>query len=225
MPPLSPVRRIELEYHLGEARAWLSLADGGKATTMVALAAFELRLAIERLLFQYLHALSPVQSAEAFEKSAGAWENVIYRLEGHQRIIDRKFEFFDVLFRLLGRPGILPAPNLGRLKRHWHTCSEFCHVQWTIAAYSADEKLLGEPFADLQEAVTDVAALIDRGRWVAWPKPEDPGFEKLYREFVEGHIGEADVERYIRRRGIWGRLQRPDGSVEVFGEGIPPASD
>src|SRR5438105_15864899 len=46
-------RRAELGYHLAEGSAWLSASDAGANSTQLSYAAFELRLEIERIAFEF----------------------------------------------------------------------------------------------------------------------------------------------------------------------------
>src|SRR5712691_1837453 len=108
MPPVSLSRHPGLDYHVTEAKAWLALSDNGKASTPLAYAGFELRLAIERILLQYLYSSDPSGfSEEALRLTGKRLESRIYKLAGHQRQIDARARLTEILFEMLGKPGTL----------------------------------------------------------------------------------------------------------------------
>ena len=68
MEVISPVRAMNIEHHLEQASVWLSSCEKGANTTFLSYAAFELRLATERLALQYWsslhHVLQQLMEAE-----------------------------------------------------------------------------------------------------------------------------------------------------------------
>jgi hypothetical protein len=127
MPPLSLSRHLGLDYHVAEARAWLGLGTDGQAFTPLAYAGFELRLAIERILLQYLYSSDPAGlKTEALRLTGKKLERRIYQVAGNQRQVDARIRVVEILFEMLGKPGTLARPRLGDLARDWEYCSGFC---------------------------------------------------------------------------------------------------
>jgi hypothetical protein len=99
MPPVSLARHPGLDHHVAEARAWLALADRGKASTPLAYAAFELRLAIERILLQYVYSSDPDGfTSEVLRLTGKQLENKIYSMAGHQAEINARIRVMEILF-------------------------------------------------------------------------------------------------------------------------------
>lgn len=138
LPLVVSVRSMDLKHHLEQAKAWLSVCDGGKNTSYLSYAAFELRLAAERLVLQYWADLHPNGIEDKDLRDIRSFKSIqarIYELGGNQKEIDALFSFYQILMRLLQIPSKIVTPNIGRLQRHWHDCSELCHISWSIASY------------------------------------------------------------------------------------------
>jgi hypothetical protein len=89
-----------LNYHYEEGKAWLANSEGGKNTTVLSYAAFEFRLAIERIGLQYWFALTPGGIEEISLRDIKSFKSIekrIYQLAGHQRAIEARFEFASIL--------------------------------------------------------------------------------------------------------------------------------
>src|SRR5688572_16355188 len=97
-------RRRKVGYHLAEAEAWLVASERGAHTTLLAYAAYELRLEIERLTIELLvrvqDGLKPGDAKTL--RSFSRVETQIYKLEGHQLEIDKKVEMANLMLETLG---------------------------------------------------------------------------------------------------------------------------
>lgn len=224
-PPLSHTRRVDLSYHLAEAKAWLDTVAAPTDSTAIAYAAFELRLAIERIGLEYYRRIrgnvldeSDLSTLASFKRM----ENRIYELEGHQQVLDAKLEFMSIVMRAMQAPVVLARPNLGRLSRHWHECSDLCHVTWTLSAATNPQLTLQSK----EQLVTIHAYILSLTEsLVSWPVIHDPAFAALRDEFVAGRATESDVMAYLKKVGIWARLMRPGQPSEFVGTAIPPVSE
>ncbi|MBN4048918.1 hypothetical protein JYU00_02030, partial [bacterium AH-315-N22] len=58
MNPLSWKRNTAINYHFEEGKSWLANSKRGKQCTALSYAAFEFRLAIERIIFQYWYTIN-----------------------------------------------------------------------------------------------------------------------------------------------------------------------
>ena len=215
MPPLSPTRHLGLNYHVEEGAAWLAASDAGSRSTMLAYAAFELRLALERLMLEYLVRIEGNQlTADSLKllSSIKRVENRIYELEGHQREIDRKFEVFEILFDMLQVPFMLAKPQFGDLSRYGHECSDLCHVTWTLYGASNDQKILADAFRRLSEIHAYLKT--HTGQLVTWPAFAEPAAQQLERRHIAGDASADDVRAHFRKRGVWAATTRPDGTSE-----------
>lgn len=210
-----------LGHHLRQGIAWLSESEEGKNTVAISYAAFELRLATERLAVHYWFALlnreveaRDLQDITKFDRI----QNRIYQLGGHQKDINAHFDFMRIIYTEMKLPGILHTPQIGQLARCWHDCSEFCHISWPIAS-SLDAALQKEAFEDLGKIVEVLRTHVES---LGWPVIQDPAFLDLRNRFIAGEVTEADVLGQLGRTGIWGRVTYPDGRPAHFiGDAIP----
>src|SRR4051812_16561351 len=99
----SLMRQNAVGYHLAEAEAWLAASNGGEYTTPLSYAAFELRLEIERIAVELLGRIKGQLTGDDLDtiQSFGRIENKVYELAGHQRLLDKKVEFSNILLEAL----------------------------------------------------------------------------------------------------------------------------
>lgn len=201
-------RGLDQGHHVNQGAAWLATSHEGAHTVPLTYAAFEYRLAVERLAMQYLAAVRgrPPEAKDLDDlRTYKTMESLIYGLGGHQKQINGHFEFMRLVMSFLKIEQKLVTPDFGKLSNYWHTCSDLCHVggvlflQDTDFARSAYRELsaLGEA---LQEQVSGL---------VTWPNITDDGFRTLGIDFIEGRITADDVFRYLKRIGIWAALTVP----------------
>jgi len=224
MEVISPVRAMNIEHHLEQASVWLSSCEKGANTTFLSYAAFELRLATERLALQYwssLHhdgvAKKDLDDIRSFKRIEGR----IYELGGNQREINALFSFNAIMLEMLGIPPFA-TPNVGRLKRYWQNCSELCHIAWTVQAN--DLNIRSEKYELLVNIRKELQQFING--LIGWPEISDETFCNLKDKFVAGQANADDVRAYLKKAGLWARYVPNDGGRASFvGKAVSPAKD
>jgi hypothetical protein len=214
----------DLSHHLKQGSAWLVESDAGEKTTALSYAALEFRYQIERLTVHYWVDLlgenrtsSDLKDIESFSKL----EAKVRELGGHQLQVNGHFEFMRVVFRILKIDWNLRTPNVGQLRKHWHTCSGLCHIGWPLSSGALIVRQ--SAYASLV-SVRDALAEQLSGL-CSWPSIKDPAFEELRQRFLSGRASPADVQSYLQASGIWARVEYPDGRPSQFvGESVPPTS-
>jgi hypothetical protein len=223
MPPLSLQRNPALNYHYEEGRAWLS-SYAPKNTTAITYAAFEFRLAIERIVLQYWSALIPGGIEEMDLQDIRSYKSIekrIFQVAGHQKKIDSKFEFLRIIFDALKINQPITTPKLGQFSKHWHDCSELCHIAWSLVC--GNPEIEERAYKALKEISDFLKVHIDGG--AIWGRLEDLPFKELEKEFVEGSATKDDVLNFLKENGIWARVEYNDDRPNQFiGEAIPPAN-
>jgi hypothetical protein len=219
---LSLTRQSDIGYHLAEAEAWLTASDSGRRTTPLAYAAFELRLETERVAFELLTRIRGDQLVpEDFRGLRfGRMERRIYELEGHQRVLDRKVAFHNILLNAVQMPLRLHSVNLGKLRKGWETCSALCHITFSLAAAIPDSDVGEVAFREVTEVQRFVRSVVDAG--ITWPRVAHSGFAELQSKYVREEIGDSDVLEWVKTHGLWGKTEHPDGRMEAVGIAIPP---
>jgi hypothetical protein len=222
MTSFALIRTPDLKHHVTQASAWLAQSSEGANTVALSYAAFEFRMAIERLGIHYWADLfsRPLEEKDIRDlPSFKRIENRIYELGGHQKEIDGHFEFMRVVLRLLKIDRAIPTPKLGQLSKYWHKCSELCHIGWSLA--STDSQLVARSYTDLK--VLEALLIEQVSDLTGWPRIADSSFVDLKVRFVNGLANAGDVQRYLEERGAWARVRyNDDRPSEFVGEPIPP---
>jgi hypothetical protein len=218
---INRIRDATLRHHISQGTVWLEESAGGFHTTAMSYAAFEYRLAVERLAVHYWAILlgpnfraKYVRDIQSFDRV----QNRIYKLAGNQLKIDRQFEFMRIIFALLKLPGSCPTPHIGKhLAASWHTCSDLCHIGWTLGCSVPEFR--ADAFAKLQ----NVRCILDElvSGIIGWPTQIENHFAELRREFVEGRIDESAVRANLNARRLPAVVEYPDGRSELVGETTP----
>jgi hypothetical protein len=214
-----------LAFHYRQGLAWLQASETGAYSTPLAYAAFEFRLAIERVAFEFL---VRVQGLEETKKellklrSFKSVERRIRQLAGHQREIDRAIEFINIVMREAGAKFTTAKVDVGRLSNYWHECSEFCHIFFTLASAAGNKDFAATAYEKLAEVEGFLGPLCNSVvSW--WGKPEEPSFQELQAGFISGLIDEAKVTAKLRETGVWGLYTAPDGSKTLL-QDLEPVS-
>ena len=223
MPQLALSHTPTLAHHVAQAEAWLSLADGGNNTAAVAYAALELRFAIERLAVHYWAGLVVGTEDESELMDIGPFNKIesrIYELAGHQKKIDRGFEFSEVLCAMIGVSLLTGKPNMPTLRRHWHGCSEMCHIGWALACVTPS---VGQDSYDtLQKAKIDIAQMV--AGIAGLPRMNSPTLHKLQRDFINGEANVEDIRAYVAAEGLHAQYTPAGGGQPIpMGTSIPPS--
>jgi len=210
-----------LNHHVNQAQAWLDECAEGNNTSALSYAALELRYGIERIAIHYWYALlghslkdGDLRDIASFK----ALESKIYELAGHQRLIEAHFQFMRVFLSELKIEAPLETPKIGKLSSAWHDCSEVCHVGWPIA--SATSGVATTTYARLREISGMLQGYVAS---LGWPVLNHPPMVELRDKFALGQVDAEDIRSYMRKVGVWAKVEYPDGRPSHFlGEAVPP---
>jgi hypothetical protein len=220
----SLTRSRQIGYHCAEAELWLAASNSGVNTTPLSYAAFELRLEIERIAVELLLRIQGGRLLPEDVHSLGTFrrlEDRIYELAGHQRAIDRKVEFINLMLTALQLEQPLQRIHVGDLKEAWHDCSKLCHVEWSLIVDSpTSAEVADEAFGIISDIQRRVRSIVDNG--VTWFKLADQSFADLQERYVSGQVDAEYVRTWFAERGLWSTITGPDGAVSFVGVPIPP---
>ncbi len=211
-----------LEHHVKQASVWLVVSDNGKNAVPLAYAALELRFAVERLAVHYWAGL--VIGTEDELMNIGAFKSIegrIYELAGHQREIDRSIEFSELMSSMIGVTLPKGRPNLPVLKKHWHSCSEMCHVGWALACASPEvgihsHAVLVKIAADLEEMLKGMLGL---------PHIHDAATKELELAYIAGTITADEAKCRLAERGLHADFTPKASSAPIpIGIAVPPTN-
>lgn len=220
----SLTRSRQIGYHCAEAESWLAASNGGVNTTPLSYAAFELRLEIERIAVELLLHIQGGRLLPEDVRSLGTFrrlEDRIYDLAGHQRLIDRKVEFINLMLAALQLDQRMQRIHVGELKEAWHDCSRLCHIEWSLVADSPMAAAVAqEAFGVISEIQSRVRHIVDAG--VSWFKIADASFADVQTRYVEGDVDDVYVRTWFSERGLWSTVTDPDGVTKGVGVPLPP---
>ena len=216
-------RNIEMSHFISQARGWLGKSEEGKHSVAISYAAFEIRLAVERICMQYYVKLVGAKEAKENPNDLGSFKKMkakIFSVAGHQKEINNQFKFTRCLFKVLNIKAVVPTPDLGRLSAIWHDCSEACHIFWNVAEATEYEQGAYNPFLDLVAYADELEQIANST--IAWLTSINPQMQ----EIMEKLEGVEDCEKLIRehfsKEGLWAKYVPADGSLGYFvGEFIP----
>ena len=226
MIPVSWNREKNIDYHFYEGKKWLAKSNEGTRSTALSYSAFEFRLALERIIFQYWYTLKEddlvdkdIDDIRAFK----TMQNKIYEITGHQKIINKRFEFSRIPLEMLKIRYQLVTPNFGKMHDFWSKCSELCHVSWTIITSNGNDEIMKEQYKMLIETSHFIAESING--IVSWSKIISQPLKKMEKEFLEGKISKEYVQDELRKGGLWSKVDFKDNirKSEFIGEAIPPS--
>ena len=203
-PPLSLDRNAGREHHYLQGQAWLDFSDSGQHSSPLAYAAFEFRLTIERLILELLVRIRGDQLDPTDEKILSSFkkiENRIYELEGHQRHLDRKIDFINIVINQAGGSIKIAKINLGELSSHWHECSGLCHITWNLSVTGPDMSIRRNAFQTLIVIRDSLQAKLSS--FIGWPQLHEPWFLELQNAYVQGTVNDEDVRSRLRETGVW----------------------
>ena len=211
----------ELAHHVHQGAAWLSVSAEGENTAALSYAAFELRLAVERLAVHYWAVLLKQSSEEKDLRDIESFKQVerrIYQLAGHQKQIDGHFAFMRIVLSTLKFDFPLHSPWIGDLSKYWHQCSELCHIGWPLSCAVLEVRKVG--FTTL----TDIeSSLLTQVQSLGWPILNDAKFAELRNRFVAGEATTDDILAYVQQTGLWACVEFPNGREPQFvGVPVPP---
>ena len=216
-------RSIALTFHHEQGCTWLDLSETGTYTSPLVYAAFEFRLALERLAFEILrHGVAGDIDEDDLKAmdSFGATEARIYARLGHQRAIDRQIEFINIVLELANTSVRITPFHIGTIRRHWHNCSALCHIQWTIGSHFELDRFRAEALGDLAEARDYLATQFQA--MISWPRIDQPEWVNLRDSYVAGTVEEAGVRARLGAVGVYGVIEKPDGTKVFANEFAPP---
>jgi len=138
-------------------------------------------------------------------------ESRIYELAGHQREIDRSIEFIELMCSMIGITLPQGRPNLPILKKHWHSCSEMCHVGWALACTSPEvgpqsHTVLVKVAADLEHMVKGMVGL---------PKIHDAATKEIKQAFIAGTITADEAKSRLSERGLHAEFTPKAGDAPI----------
>lgn len=220
MHDVSTHHQPELAHHVRQGAAWLSASGEGENTSALSYAAFELRLAVERLAVQYWAVLLDRQLEAQDLREIHSFTRVerrIYELAGHQREIDGHFAFMRVVFDAMKIDEPFHTPKVGALSKYWRECSELCHIAWPLSC--TVQEVRTNAFFMLTEVAEVLSTYVQS---MGWPVLKDAAFAELRNRFVAGEATAADVLAHVKQTGIWARVRYTDGrSPRFVGKPVP----
>lgn len=222
VPRLSLDRAFDIGHHVAQARAWLDASDNGRHAAAISYAAFEVRLAAERVCMQYYVKLVDSKEAKASPSDLRfrRMKERIFATVGHQKRINKQFDFLRALLRLLRVEATAPTPDLNRLTAIWDDCSEACHVFWNLASATNPPRPDYKLHDDLAQYIDELGAYTAATAW--WMHIHEPSMELLCERYAAGDLDDEGLRSELGKKGAFATYVARDGRSQVFGTPIAP---
>jgi hypothetical protein len=233
MEPLSLDRQLGMMHFVSQARAWLERSEEGRHAIPLSYAAFELRLAVERICMEYYVKILGSEESKKNQHELGSFKKMkarIFSVAGHQSEINKHFEFTRCIFEALRIEVPVSTPNLGRLSAIWHECSEPCHIFWNIAesrevfdAVTVEDPKY-TPYADLVGYAEELASIASST--ITWMQVMNPDLVKLMKALEPTENCAQAVRDHFANEGLHAVFHPGDGSPSFsVGTAIEAVSD
>ena len=197
---LEDPRQVTSEWHILQAKRWLDFDAGRQLDSVLVYAAVELRLAIERTLFELLYLLKERQIADEDVKRARSLNGLQALLRETDAFYRRTIEFTHLVASVTAELPAVSAIDTAYLNRKWSELSEYCHLQFKPAEafQSPDREFQRRGFALLQELLDRFLELRVKGSMGVLQRssmPEETRF--IYDKFVAGKIDADQAKRML----------------------------
>ena len=199
--------------HFLQGEEWLNFCEQGQLSRPLSYAGFEFRLALERLAIELLLRIRNGKFESEDQKYLHKVDNInnrIREIAGNQLEIDRKVDFMNLVMAKARIPFRIAKINLGQLAKHWHSCSDLCHISWTVV--SKDTNFRESAYQMLVQTHEFLANTYKSV--VTWFDLQEKLFVDLQTAFVSGEIGVDEVEQKLDETGVWGLYIAPDGTKQ-----------
>lgn len=220
-------RDVSAGFHLRVGTDWLEASGNGRNANALVYCAFEYRFALERIGLELFLAIKSGETLkEADLRVVNKLKNIqgrVYRLVGNQREIDLHIEYINILLEALGQPFEIAKVDLGKAMRHWHQCSEVCHMQIS-AEHSWQDAAFRQSVYDELVEVKEFLRVILSTNLLTWAKAADGLGRELRDSYVQGRAAKDDILQKLREIGVWARVIDADGNVQQDIEGFKPGS-
>jgi len=200
-------------YHFAQGKQWLDIVRNKDENIPLSYCAFEFRIALERVAFELLIQIRGSSFDDTDKKASKKLKNIhkrIHDLEGHQRKLDRKYEFLKILLEIAGYEDFpLAKVNLSVLTKYWDFCSAYCHMQYDLPSSWGNSAFVDKCFeglCEIEKFLEDIVRNV-----ILWPQwSEDPWINSLLSQYIEGRINDVELIAELKKRGVWGKVIRPD---------------
>jgi hypothetical protein len=218
-------RSVELTHHIKQAVRWLELSELGEKSTPLSYAAFEIRLATERLCMEYYFNLVSAQGEKPDSNvimSFKKMKNKIFGMAGYQKEINKQFEITRVIMKIMNIEIDIPTPNFGRFSAIWHDCSEGCHIFWNVAEAVGLEDSGHDPYSDLTGYAEELAGYAKAAG--TWLQVRDSNLNDVIKGCDDAEDYEETLRVHFEKIGVHAVYLPADGNESVaIGTPIEPA--
>lgn len=181
---------IDAEAYL--ARASEAIAEA-RDSRFIFYAAFELRCAIERLLFEYIILCSPSGIGRKKENLYRA-RDLIAEIEKIEPNFLKKLEFINVLLGVIPESVKIVIPNLEKLKGYYGKTNDLLHAHKRPENTVSDEMWWMRSRESIGEAIAYLSSLLEAQRGAI--KLNEKGWA-VFDKWERGEFSDDDVRRNL----------------------------
>lgn len=201
LPLLERPRQVSFEWHLLQVKKWLDYDSGRELDSVLVYASTELRIAIERYIFELLYLLKGEQFSVDDEHKCRSIKGLFALMRGIDLNYRRRIEFTKLVASMSSYSGPpIQVVDTKYLRQKWEQLSEYCHKQLrpeeTFASpgrffQKSGFSLIREVFGKLTECEPgNACGIISTGSM-----PEEVKY--VYDKFVREEIDKGQARRLL----------------------------
>jgi hypothetical protein len=188
------------QYNI-DAEAYLARAseamDGYRDSRFIFYAAFELRCAIERLLFEYLVLISSPDGISRKKENLYSAKDFMAEIERTEPKFIKKLEFINIMLDVFPNSVLIVMPDLGRLKSYYGSTNNLLHAHKRPEDSVSSKQWWARSEHSMREAIAYVSILLKAQRGSM--RLNDRGLE-VFDKWERGELTDEEVRDGLKSR-------------------------
>jgi hypothetical protein len=195
-------RQVTCAWHLHQVKSWLRFDRDRHLGNILAYAAYELRCAIERCLFELLVFMKDLKLSKEEEKKCNSWAGLTSLMNEASRSYkeyQKRVVFTNIAVRVMRMPVPPVNPvNIAFLRDSWQKVSIYCHMQLRPEETFNDKEWVERGFAEIAKTLAEFERIYKDSFGIGDISSMPPEVRELYQDFVADRVDQRQVEARLR---------------------------
>jgi len=201
IPFIEQNRQTTFDWHISQVLKWLKFDDNRKFDSTLVYASIDLRIAIERYIFELLDLLKSGNFSEAEKRKCRSINGVFALMRETDPNYRKTAEFTLIIASITPEFPEISIVDTGYLRRKWEDLSEYCHKQidpsesfespnreWQIKGF----ELIDEIIAKFKEWK------FESNMGICLPETMGEETKYIYEKFLKNDISSSQAKRMLQ---------------------------